>query len=85
MMRVFWQFFDSFLLKTYVTILLWKIVFIVGDEMAIKYEHIDKLFKENLQKILTNKIEFIKFVKFCSKFYKYDFKDILCIYSQKMT
>ena len=50
--------------------------------MAIKYEHIDKLFKENLQKILTNKIEFIKFVKFCSKFYKYDFKDILCIYSQ---
>ena len=48
-----------------------------------KYEEIKVSFSKKLKEILSNKEEFIKFIKFYSKFYKYDFQDSLCIYVQK--
>lgn len=50
--------------------------------MAEKYGTIVNKTKEKLKDILTNKNEFVKFIKFYSKFYKYDFLDALCIYVQ---
>lgn len=50
--------------------------------MSYKYDKIKKLTNENIELILKDEVKFIDFVKFCSKFYKYDFSDILCIYSQ---
>ncbi len=50
--------------------------------MAEKYGTIVNKTKEKLKDILTNKNEFVKFIKFYSKFYKYDFQDALCIYVQ---
>ncbi|WP_317367515.1 DUF4314 domain-containing protein [uncultured Tyzzerella sp.] len=48
-----------------------------------KYEEIKVSFSKKLKEILSNKEEFIQFIKFYSKFYKYDFQDSLCIYVQK--
>ncbi len=53
-----------------------------GEKMSYKYDKIKKLTNENIEIILKDEVKFIDFVKFCSKFYKYDFSDILCIYSQ---
>lgn len=44
---------------------------------------IKKETQRKLKEILNDKKEFINFVKFYSKFYKYDFLDALCIYVQK--
>lgn len=51
-----------------------------GEKMSYKYDKIKKLTNENIEIILKDEVKFIDFVKFCSKFYKYDFSDILCIY-----
>ncbi|MDE6182022.1 MAG: ssDNA-binding domain-containing protein, partial [Eubacteriales bacterium] len=46
------------------------------------YIKIKKDTGKKLKEILTNKNEFIKFIKFYSNFYKYKFQDALCIYVQ---
>lgn len=50
--------------------------------MSKKFEEIRKKVAEKLNKILTDKNEFINFIKFYSKFYKYEFEEVLCIYVQ---
>ena len=78
-MALFWDFFHKNLcyntnMKNYINK--------GGEKMSYKYDKIKKLTNENIEIILKDEVKFIDFVKFCSKFYKYDFSDILCIYSQ---
>lgn len=78
-MALFWDFFHKNLcyntnMKKYINE--------GGEKMSYKYDKIKKLTNENIELILKDEVKFIDFVKFCSKFYKYDFSDILCIYSQ---
>ncbi|WP_250277603.1 DUF4314 domain-containing protein [[Clostridium] colinum] len=47
-----------------------------------KYEDIKVSFGKKVKEMLSNKEELIKFIKFYSKFYKYNFVDALCIYVQ---
>ncbi len=51
--------------------------------MAKRYEEVRKETNKKLEEILSNENEFINFIKFYSRFHKYDFQDALCIYVQK--
>lgn len=50
--------------------------------MAKRYEEVRKETNKKLEEILSNENEFINFIKFYSRFHKYDFQDALCIYVQ---
>ena len=50
--------------------------------MAKRYQEIREETNKKLEEILSNENEFINFIKFYSRFHKYDFQDALCIYAQ---
>lgn len=50
--------------------------------MAKRYEEVRKETNKKLEEISSNENEFINFIKFYSRFHKYDFQDALCIYVQ---
>lgn len=50
--------------------------------MAKRYEEIRKETSKKLEEMLSNEDEFVNFIRFYSRFYKYSFLDVLCIYVQ---
>ncbi len=50
--------------------------------MAKRYEEVRKGTSKKLEGILSNKDEFVNFIRFYSRFYKYSFLDVLCVYVQ---